>query len=114
MGNFSLLLGERGYFILKEMIDTERHAIGGAQKNWLFFHRKKMGYSQRYIATLLGYNSSARVSDYERGRRLPSLGTALKLQVILCAPVDALYKDLYQEVKQEVIEARNHLQPDGV
>ena len=96
-------------FILKEMNQGRESAVGGIRTNRLWIHRKKMGYSQRHVAKLLGHKSPARVSGYERGRRLPNLETVLKLQVILCATVDTLYKDLYLEMKQEVIERRDYL-----
>ena len=69
-----------------------------------------MGYSQRHVAALLGHKSPARVSDYERGRRLPNLETVLKLQIILCATVDTLYQDTYLEMKQKVVQTKGNLQ----
>ena len=82
----------------------------GVRTNRLWIHRKKMGYSQRHVAKLLGHKSPARVSNYERGRRLPNLETVLKLQVILCATVDTLYQETYLEMKQKVVQTRGHLQ----
>ena len=76
-------------------------------KNQIWIHRKKMGYSQQDVATLLGHKTAAHVSGYERGVRLPSLKTVLKLEVILCVPVASLYSDLHHELKQKIIEARS-------
>ena len=53
-----------------------------------------MGYTQREVARLLGYRSATHISAYERGKRLPSLETAIKLEVVLCAPVAFLFPDI--------------------
>ncbi len=78
-------------------------------KNQIWIHRKKMGYSQQDVATLLGHKTAAHVSGYERGVRLPSLKTVLKLELILCVPAAFLYNDLHHELKQKIIEARSQL-----
>ena len=82
---------------------TKRHPLA---KNWLWFYRKQMGYSQNMVATLLGQKSTARVSDYERGKRIPSLKTALKLEIILCTPIAFLYPEFYAHLKQEINQRR--------
>ena len=110
-GTSPLYYKTRRNSILKEMNQGRESAVGGVRTNRLWIHRKKMGYSQRHVAKLLGHKSPARVSDYERGRGLPNLQTVLKLQTILCATVDTLYKDLYLETKQEVIERRDNRKP---
>jgi transcriptional regulator with XRE-family HTH domain len=74
--------------------------------NRLWIHRKKMGYSQQEVATLLGHRSAAHVSDYERGVRLPSLETALKLELILCAPIAFLFRDRMLELKTAMQPSR--------
>lgn len=61
-----------------------------------------MGYSQRYVADLLGHKSHAALSLYEHGVLLPKLTTALKLEIILRTPVAFLFPDLYDSLKNEI------------
>lgn len=72
-------------------------------------YRKRMGYSQRYVALLLGHKSVSPISDYEQGKRLPSLETALKLELVLRVPVAFLYQGLYGELKQKIRQKEEHL-----
>ena len=79
-----------------------------------------MGYTQREVARLLGYRSATHISDYERGKRLPSLETAIKLEVVLCAPVAFLFPDIRRRVLDGVrmerkrIEAQRRKQSQAV
>jgi transcriptional regulator with XRE-family HTH domain len=61
-----------------------------------------MGYSQRKAAQLLGHKSHAALSLYEHGRVLPTLVTALRLEIILRTPVAFLFPELYEALKQEI------------
>ena len=67
-----------------------------------------MGYSQKTVAILLGHKTTTHISDYECGRRLPSLKTALKLEIILRIPIAYLYGETYNTLKRNIrqIEAR--------
>lgn len=71
-------------------------------KNHLWLYRKRMGFSQKQVALLLGHKSTWPISDYERGKRLPTLTTALKLEIILRVPVAFLYQDLYGNLKRKI------------
>lgn len=53
--------------------------------NYLWMYRKRAAFSQVYIASLLGVESATEMSRREKGRRLPSLDTALAYEVILGA-----------------------------
>ena len=108
-GKFSSLLRIAQHFILNRMVDKHSNPSPTRPpfKNQIWIHRKKMGYSQQDIATLLGHQTAAHVSGYERGVRLPSLKTVLKLELILCVPAAFLYNDLYHELKQKIIETRS-------
>lgn len=79
-------------------------------KNNLWQYRKRWGYSQKQVAFLLGHKSTWPISDYERGKRLPTLTTALKLEIILRVPVAFLYQDLYGNLKRKIREAEESLQ----
>lgn len=68
-----------------------------------------MGYSQKMVARLLGHQTVAHVSDYEREVRLPSLETALKLEIVLCTPVAFLFPRLYSELKEVITPLKENL-----
>ena len=77
--------------------------------NQLWLYRQKRGYTQREVAMLLGERNTSNISKYERGRRPPSLETALKLGIALSTPVEFLFGDLYSELKQEIQPRREKL-----
>ena len=77
--------------------------------NGLWIARKKVGLGQKSVARLLGHKSTSPISEYETGRLLPSLRTALKLSVIYQTPLPDLYAPLYREIEQEVEPARQKL-----
>ena len=68
-----------------------------------------MGYSQQVVAALLGHQTTAHISAYERGRRIPSLSTALKLEIILCTPLSWLYHERYMQLKTRINSQREQL-----
>lgn len=70
--------------------------------NRLWKYRRRMGFTQTQVAAILGYLPSTSLSQYERGRRLPRLETALKLEIVYRIPIAALYPELYQELKAEL------------
>ncbi len=71
-------------------------------KNHLFIVRKKNGLGQKQIAALLGHKTIDQISRYERGARLPSLKTALKLQIIYHLPINALFQGYYNKCFDEI------------
>lgn len=77
--------------------------------NRLWLYRKKMGYSQQMVAQLLGHKSPARICDYEQGKIIPSLETALKLAVILGTPIRELYFNLFGQWQQEINHQKTKL-----
>ena len=72
------------------------------QLNTLWISRKRVGLGQKSVARLLGHKSTSGISEYETGRQLPSLYTALKLAVVYNRPVTELYPDLYRQIQEEV------------
>ena len=71
-------------------------------KNALVHYRRRMGFSQRRVAKLLGHKDATLLCIYERGRMLPPLRAALSLGVILRVPVEFLFPDLYDELKASI------------
>jgi transcriptional regulator with XRE-family HTH domain len=71
-------------------------------ENRLAAFRRRMGYSQRRAAHLLGHRSHAALSQYEQGIVLPALATALRLEIILRTPVAFLFPKLYEELRRQI------------
>lgn len=74
---------------------------GGKHKieNRLRPARKRLNLEHKHVAYLLGHKSNDQISRYETDVRLPSLETALELEIILGVPVRLLFPDLYQRLR---------------
>lgn len=90
-------------------------------KNNLFIVRKKSDFGQKQIAALLGHQTIDQISRYERGTRIPSLKTALKLQIIYRLPIHVLfyayYEICFKEIKAQDKSSgggENKLKPAGL
>ena|SRR2546423_7335478 len=73
-------------------------------ENRLWSVRKRRGLEQKQVAYLLNHHTPDQVSRYELGARLPTLETALLLEIIYGAPLRVLYKDLYERLQDEFRE----------
>lgn len=73
-------------------------------ENRLWQTRKRQGLEQKQVAYLLNHHTPDQVSRYELGTRLPTLETALLLEMIYGAPLRVLYKDLYERLQAELKE----------
>ncbi|MDQ3817779.1 MAG: helix-turn-helix domain-containing protein [Acidobacteriota bacterium] len=71
-------------------------------KNRLWLARKRRGLQQKQIAKLLNHRAVTQVSRYEKGLRLPSLETALRLEIILGVPARMLFNELYQQLEGDI------------
>jgi len=60
-----------------------------------------MGYSQREAAKLIGVSPS-RLSQWERGLKMPSVKNLLKLSILYHTLPDELYYDLRKSLVKEV------------
>lgn len=85
-------------------------------ENRLWPTRKRRELEQKQVAYLLGHHTADQVSRYELGTRLPTLETALLLEMIYGAPLRVLYKDLYERLQgklrdrlERVPQLHNHL-----
>jgi transcriptional regulator with XRE-family HTH domain len=70
--------------------------------NYIRAYRKKSGLSQREVAYLLGCETGAQVSRYERRRRMPPVQTALACQAVFGTPVADLFAGTYESAAKEV------------
>ncbi len=69
--------------------------------NYLRTHRKRAGLSQDEIAFLLGCRCAAKVSRYERNRRLPCARTVFAYEVIFGAPARELFAGVFETTQKE-------------
>jgi transcriptional regulator with XRE-family HTH domain len=78
-------------------------------RNYLWITRKKMGLAQKQVAFLLGHKSTTQLSRYERGTRIPSLKTALKLEIAYAKPLRLLFSELHDEVREDIQKRREKI-----
>jgi transcriptional regulator with XRE-family HTH domain len=71
-------------------------------KNRIALYRRRLALSQRRVATLLGYSDSTTLSVYESGRSMPSLVLAFRLSIALRVPVEFLYPELYDSLRNQI------------
>jgi len=82
------------------------HRRDKAIPNRLWIARKQAGYPQKWVAALLGSPSLSLISEYERGSKLPSFLSALKLELIYQTPLGELYPLVYEKLAAEVMAAK--------
>jgi transcriptional regulator with XRE-family HTH domain len=68
--------------------------------NRLRLHRKRMGYTQVSVATLLGLYDSVSISQWEKGLLLPNTLNLIKLSLIFRTFPNELYPELFSEQKE--------------
>jgi transcriptional regulator with XRE-family HTH domain len=72
------------------------------KQNNLVLYRRRMGFTQKQVARLLGHADASMVSHYEHGRALPPLAIALSLEIIYRTPVAFLFPAMYDELKSGI------------
>src|SRR5690242_4794372 len=77
--------------------------------NYLCLHRKRLGFSVKEIAFLLGVKNGSQVSRYEHFRRVPSLPTALAYHAIFRTSPPELFGGMYEKVAKEVAQRAKRL-----
>lgn len=77
-----------------------------ASDNQIQRYRNKRGLSQKEVALLLGQETQAHLSHWERGSRLPSLVDALKLSAAIGCPVEILFSGLSDRLREDVWRQR--------
>jgi DNA-binding XRE family transcriptional regulator len=80
-------------------------------KNTLVLYRRRMGFSQKTVASLLGHRDATLLCMYERGRMLPPLRAALALGIILRVPVEFLFPRLYDDLRLHIRQQEVLRQP---
>lgn len=79
------------------------------KQNNLVLYRRRMGFSQKQVARMLGLRDPSMVSHYERSRVLPPLAVALRLEIIYRVPVAFLFPAMYDELKRQVRQQETSL-----
>ena len=69
-------------------------------------YRVRCGLSQKQVSLLLGQTTQAHQSKWERGTKLPTLTNALKLSAALGCPVEILFSDRFDRLREEVHKRR--------
>jgi len=72
------------------------------KRNDLVLYRRRMGFSQKQVARLLGHRDTSMVSHYEHGRALPPITIALSLEIIYRVPLAFLFPGMYDELKRRI------------
>src|ERR1700687_88267 len=75
-------------------------------ENYLRTYRKKSGLTQQEVGYLLGRETGAQVSRYEKRHRLPPLETALAYEEIFGVPVGELFAGVRQSVGRDIKKRR--------
>jgi transcriptional regulator with XRE-family HTH domain len=71
-------------------------------QNNLVLYRRRMGFTQKQVARLLGHRDTSMISHYEHGRALPPLAMALGLEIIYRVPAGFLFPKMYDELKTKI------------
>jgi transcriptional regulator with XRE-family HTH domain len=79
------------------------------KQNNLVLYRRRMGFTQKQVARLLGHRDTSMVSHYEHNRALPPLIVALRLEIIYRVPVAFLFPAMYNEMKLRIRELESSL-----
>ena len=83
------------------------------KQNNLVLYRRRMGFTQRQVARLLGHRDTSMVSHYEHSRALPPLAVALGLEIVYRVPVAFLFPAMYDELKRQIRQQEETLAGTG-
>jgi len=80
--------------------------------NELRRYRRARGLRLRDVANLIGQSSVAHIAHWEKSRKSPSLENSIRLAIAVQCPMEVLFLGLYNQLKQEVNEAKDkhHIQ----
>lgn len=72
--------------------------------------RRRCGLDQKQVALLLNQHNANQISRYENGERIPSLITAIKLEIIYHTPIRILLQALFEQFQAEITAKRKRYQ----
>lgn len=70
--------------------------------NHLWRARKRLGLGQKQVRLLLGHQYNGLLSEYEHGFKLPTLETALILEIIYRIPIQVMFSSLIEELGEKI------------
>ena len=71
-------------------------------ENYIATFRKQSGLTQQDIASLLGERSGTEISRFESNQRIPTLRSAIGLEIIFDTPVGGLFGGKRQRLEREI------------
>ena len=77
--------------------------------NYLFRLRRIRGYTQKQLAMLLGLRARKAISEFEQGRRLPGLQTAVLLEIVLGTRLREIYPEMYEHLGMSAVRREDAL-----
>jgi transcriptional regulator with XRE-family HTH domain len=77
--------------------------------NNLVLYRRRMGFTQKQVSTLLRQASPRMISQYEHGRANPPLLIALALEIIYRVPVAFLFPASYEALRNRIRQQEEFL-----
>lgn len=80
--------------------------------NYLRRYRRRVGFSQKEVAFLLGCGAPSKVSRYEQLDRKPGLEAALAYEAVFGVPVRELFAGIYEKVQEKVLKRARVLTRD--
>ena len=69
--------------------------------NYLRTHRKRIGFTQKEIAFLIGSNDSAKVSHFETFKHIPQLKTSFAYEIIFNQKSKKLFLGTFEKVTKD-------------
>ena len=79
------------------------------RQNKLKEYRRKRQLRLRDVAKLVDVPTPTHVWEWERGGHVPTLHNALRLAAAINCPVEVLFSQDFNRIRQEVIERRERL-----
>jgi transcriptional regulator with XRE-family HTH domain len=78
-------------------------------QNYLRTHRRKIGFTQKEVAFLLGCRHPNIVSRYERTHKIPRLNTVLAYEIIFQTSSKLLFRGLVEQIETETYKRMQEL-----
>jgi transcriptional regulator with XRE-family HTH domain len=72
--------------------------------NTLRLHRQTLGYTQRYVASLLNLHDAVPISLWEKGATFPTALNLIKLSIIYRTYPNVLYDEVFYAFREEIRE----------
>lgn len=80
--------------------------------NYVRTYRRRWAFTQGEIAALLGFDSRTVISRIEQGKRLPSLESALALEVLFGTAPKSMFPQFFAEVEEALMQRAYLLHED--